>query len=460
MRTHRHRYRGRSLTGGRGYRICVQLFRAAVRAVEARAATLRALRRTGRTLAVAGRTFDLDAVQAVYVIGCGKASAAMAQAVEMVLGDAITAGVVVTKYGQCLPTKTITVREASHPTPDEAGVAATAEVLDLCDAAGPDDLVLCLVSGGGSALFECPVEGVTLADVRETTQLLLHAGAPITALNTVRKHLSAVKGGQLARRVAPAALVTLVLSDVIGDPLDVIASGPTVPDATTFADALDVLDQYGLRGAVPEPVRQHLEAGARGVFPDTPFAGEPFFANTRTAIIANAQRALDAVARAATAAGYPTIVLSNGIEGEASVAARIFAGIACQARTYGQPLPGPCCVLAGGETTVTVHGSGVGGRNTEFALAAALALRDTDGIVIGSLATDGGDGPTDAGGAVATSHTVARARTAGMDAAAFLRNNDAYTFFARAGGLVSPGPTNTNVNDLMIALIEGAGATR
>ena len=448
------RYRGRSLTGGKGYRICVRLYQAAIRAVEARAATLRVMRRVGRTLTVAGQTYDLDAVRNLYVIGFGKAAAAMAQAVETVLPGGITAGIVVTKYDHRLPTQVIQVREASHPTPDAAGIAATTDILDLCDAAGPDDLVLCLVSGGGSALFECPAEGLSLEDVQETTRLLLYAGAPITALNIVRKHLSAVKGGQLARRVAPAALVTLVLSDVIGDPLNVIASGPTVPDDTTFAEALAVLDTYGVRAGVPSPVYRHLRDGANGLFPDTPFAGEPFFARTHTAIIANAQRALDAVAKAATAMGFPTLVLSSGMEGEARITARVFVSMAWQARHYGQPLPGPVCLLAGGETTVTVTGGGVGGRNTEFALAAALALEGTEGIVIGALATDGGDGPTDAGGAISHSHTVARARARGVDAAAHLKNNDAYTFFARVGGLARPGLTNTNVNDLMIALIE------
>ncbi len=450
----RTRYRGRSLMGGKGYRICVRLYGATVRAVEARAATLRAMRRIGRILTVAGQTFDFDAVRNLYVIGFGKASSAMAQAAEATLYGPITAGIVVTKYDHALPTQIVAVREASHPTPDEAGIAATTEILALCDAAGPDDLVLCLVSGGGSALFECPVEGLTLEDVRETTRVLLVAGAPITALNVVRKHLSAVKGGQLARRVAPAALVTLILSDVIGDPLNVIASGPTVPDNTTFAQALAVLDTYGVRAEVPGAVYRHLRDGARGLFPDTPFAGKPFFARTHTAIIANAQRALDAVARAATAMGYPTLVLSGGMEGEARVTARLFVSMAWQARHYGQPVPGPVCLLAAGETTVTVTGSGVGGRNTEFALAAALALDGTEGIVIGALATDGGDGPTDAGGAVVHSHTVARARARGMDPAEYLRNNDAYTFFTHVGGLARPGPTNTNVNDLMVALIE------
>jgi glycerate 2-kinase len=323
----------------------------------------------------------------------------------------------------------------------------------LIDNLRADDLVLCLVSGGGSALFEQPVEGVTLGEMQETTRLLLRAGAPITALNGVRKHLSAVKGGQLARRVAPASLVALILSDVVGDALDVTASGPTVPDPTTFAGALCVLDEYGVRSLVPVAVAEHLDAGARGVFPDTPKAGDRCFATTHTRVIANAQVALDAAARAAEAMGLPALILSSSLEGEARHVAQVWASIARQIRLYAQPLAPPCCILAGGETTVTVRGDGVGGRNSEFALAAALALDEMEGIVVASLATDGGDGPTDAAGAILTSAVLRTARRAGCDPVASLARNDAYTVLKRVGGLYRPGPTGTNVNDLMIAVI-------
>lgn len=446
-------YHGRSLTGGLGYRICLRLYRAALRAVDAHAAVARVLHRVHDTLTIAGHTYDLATVRHLYVIGFGKAAATMARSAEDAFGTAITAGIVVTKYGHHEPTRRIEVLEAAHPIPDEAGIAATQRILALCDAAGADDLVICLVSGGGSALLASPMAGLTLTDEQETTMRLLRAGAPITDLNTVRKHLSAVKGGQLARRVAPAPLITLVLSDVIGDSLEVIASGPTVPDPTTYADALAVLDHYEVRAAVPPAVRGHLEAGAAGQIADTPKGGEAFFAQTVTRVIGNSQLALDAAAHEARAMGLSARVLSSGVEGEAAQAAQFLVSAAIQARRRGQPLHPPCCLLAGGETTVNVRGDGHGGRNSEFALAAALALDGADGIVVASLATDGGDGPTDAAGAIATTHTLARARAKGLDATSFLQRNDAYTFFAHVGGLVCPGPTGTNVNDLMIALV-------
>lgn len=449
----RRRTIGRSLAGGVGYRVCRRIYQAAVRAVDPREATLRALQRSGSRLTVAGTTFDLGAVRNLYVIGFGKAAATMAQAVETVLSDRIAAGIVVTKYGHALPTRTITVLEAAHPTPDDAGERATARILTSVAEATADDLVLCLVSGGGSALFEQPAPGIAFADVQETTRLLLRAGAPITALNTVRKHLSSVKGGQLARAVAPAPLVALMLSDVVGDSLDVIASGPTVPDPTTFADALAALTEYGVYAHVPEVVRRYLESGVAGDVPDTPKAGDPIFATTHTAVIASPQSALDAAAQAAEAMGYPTLVLANSFEGEAREVARVWASIARQARTYGQPLTPPCCLLAGGETTVTVRGDGIGGRNTEFTLAAALAIAGLDDVIVASLATDGGDGPTNAAGAIASGRTVACALAGGVDPVAALAGNDAYTFFARVGGLFCPGPTGTNVNDIMIALV-------
>ncbi len=444
----------RSLVGGAGYRVCRVLYRAAVRAVDSRAATERTLHRHGDLLTIRGRPYDLAAFRHVFVIGFGKAAAAMAQGAEAALGERIAASVVVTKYGHLLPTKYTTVFEASHPTPDAAGIAATTRILTVADSATADDLVICLVSGGGSALFECPVEGVTLEDMQATTRLLLHAGAPISALNTVRKHLSAVKGGQLARRVAPATLVTLMLSDVVGDPLDVIASGPTVPDPTTFADALAVLDQYGVRAGVPDAVRRHLERGMAGERPDTPAANDPAFARTQNVIIANSRRALDAAAATARQRGFTVYftAAADCVEGEACDAAQQFV---CDAQAIAAAHPSrPLCILQGGETTVTVAGDGHGGRNSEFALAAAQELDGTRGIVVASLATDGGDGPTDAAGAVATSHTMAQARALGLDAATFLARNDAYTFFAQVGGLVRPGPTGTNVNDMMVALIE------
>jgi len=391
--------------------------------------------------------FDLTAPlgRHLFVFGCGKASGAMAAAVEHTLGRRITEGLVVVKDGYTVPAQRIVLKEAGHPVPDARGQAAAEEMIHRVRPAWADDVVLFLVSGGGSALTPAPVRPITLADKQETTRLLLGAGATINELNAVRKHLSLFKGGQFARAAAPASVVSLILSDVIGDPLDVIASGPTAPDPTTFADALEVLERRGVRYLVPRSVTARLEAGARGDLAETPKPGDPAFERVTNLVIGNNALVVDAAAAEARRLGYRAEVLTRSLQGEARDVARELVGRA-------RALPPPTCLIAGGETTVTVRGRGRGGRCQEFALAAALELRPEDGVVVLAAGTDGTDGPTDAAGGVADAGTLARGQRAGRAARAALDDNDAYTFLSAAGDLVVSGPTNTNLLDLYVLL--------
>jgi hydroxypyruvate reductase len=404
---------------------------------------------------------DLTGYSRIYVAGAGKAGAAMARAVEDNLGERIAAGLVVVKEGHRNtggnPLRHIELVEAAHPVPDIRGVDAASRVLALADTAafaGEHSLLLCLISGGGSALLSSPAEGVTIEDLQATTTLLLRAGANINELNAVRKHLSRIAGGQLARRASPTGVLSLILSDVIGSPLDVIASGPTAPDPTTFADALAALDQYRLTEQVPQGVLVRLRRGAAGEVADTPKPTDPLFERVSNRVISSNEIAVEAAARRAVELGLNTMILSTSMEGEAKEAGTVIAGIAREVVAYGRPVPRPACVLFGGETTVTVRGNGRGGRNTELALGAALALdglgRD---VVVASFATDGGDGNCPAAGAMADGDTIARARSLGLNARASLASNDSFAFWERLGDAIITGPTGTNVNDLMAAFI-------
>lgn len=397
--------------------------------------------------------FSLDSLSSLRLVGAGKATAAMAAAAEAILGDRIECGAINTKYGHALPLARVETFAAGHPVPDEAGVAGARRQLALLANLDPDALVLGLFSGGGSALLPAPAAGLTLAQKRETTRLLLACGATIDEINALRKHLSAIKGGLLARAAAPARVVALMLSDVIGDPLDTIASGPTHPDATTFGDCLAIVDRYALRHQLPAPVRQHLEAGARGERPETPKPGDPCFARAESLVIGNSRLALDAAARKASALGYEVLVLTSRLQGEARHAATALVSIAQEIAQANRPIARPACLIAGGETTVTLRGEGKGGRNQELALAAALQLDGWSAITLLSGGTDGTDGPTDAAGALADGHTLSRARAQGLDARAFLGRHDSYPFFAALDDLVITGPTGTNVMDLQIILI-------
>ncbi|MBI4269438.1 MAG: glycerate kinase [Candidatus Rokubacteria bacterium] len=381
----------------------------------------------------------------VLVLGCGKASGAMARAAEEVLGERVADGFVVVKDGYTVPLARIRLTEAGHPVPDERGLAASARLLDLAHGAGEGDLVLFLVSGGGSALTPAPAPPVTLGEKREVTRLLLAAGATIGELNAVRKHLSRFKGGQLARAAWPAAVLTLALSDVIGDPLDVIASGPTAPDPTTFRDALDVLEARRLAGRVPGSVRERLEAGLRGSVEETPKPGDGIFQRVTNLVIGNNALVTDAALAEARRLGYRAELVTRALEGEARLVARELVA-------RGRRLPPRSCLVAGGETTVTVRGRGRGGRCQELALAAALALAPGETLTVLAAGTDGTDGPTDAAGALVDAGTAARARAAGVDPARALEDNDSHRALAASGDLLVTGPTNTNLLDLYLVL--------
>jgi hydroxypyruvate reductase len=397
----------------------------------------------GARLSAGSAVVDLDQVRRVLVLGAGKAGASMARAVEGILGARVTEGFVVVKDGYRLPTTRVDIAEAGHPVPDVRGMAASARLLTLAESATTDDLLLFLVSGGGSALTPAPTPPVTLEQKQALTRLLLEAGATINELNAVRKHLSRVKGGLLARAAWPARVVTLALSDVIGDPLDVIASGPTAPDSSTYGDALTVLERRGLLGRVPASIAERLRAGAAGAFPETPKPGDRAFEGVTNVIIGNNALIVDAAATEAARLGYRPHVLTRGLQGEAREVAR---ELLARARA----LAAPACLIAGGETTVTVRGSGKGGRCQEFALAAALELAATDVGVVLAAGTDGTDGPTRAAGGLVDADTVARGRAAGHDAAAALDDNDAGGFLAATGDAVVTGPTNTNLLDLYL----------
>ena len=425
------------------------IFTAALSAVDGREAVKRTLSLQGDMLNVGPQSYDLTQFKNIYIIGAGKATHAMALGMEELLGERITGGIINVRRGGTLPLKRVQVNEAGHPIPDEAGVRGTEEILGLVSGLREGDLAICLLSGGGSALLVAPVEGVSLADKRLTTQLLLKSGATIREVNAVRKHISRVKGGQLAKAVHPATLITLLISDVVGDHLDVIASGPTVPDPTTFADALGVIERYGLGGSLPRSVISHLKAGLRGEVEETP----KVFEAGRVEIIASNLTAVLAARKRAEELGYQTLILSCKVEGEAREVARFHASIAKEVLSSGNPLPPPACLISGGETTVTVKGRGTGGRNQELALAAAIELSGVEGIALLAAGTDGSDGMTEAAGAFADGRTVTRALSLGLEPKRYLDDNNSHPFFQALGDLFITGPTNTNVMDLTLILV-------
>lgn len=429
---------------------------AALQAVDPGKAVRRFLRVENGRLRVEQESWPLKQAGRVLLIGVGKAALPMVEAASDILGTYLTAGIVVTKYGHAadhtLP-PAMQVFEAGHPIPDAAGQRGATAIEQLLVGTTEQDLVLVLVSGGASALLPLPVRGVSLHDLQVTTELLLRSGATIGELNTVRKHLSRLKGGQLARLAAPAQVVVLILSDVVGDPLDVIASGPTVPDPTTYAEAWDVVQRYRLGEALPDSVSRRLRAGMAGQLPETPKPGDPLFAGVHNCIIGSNRLAAQAAVAEARRCGYRALLLTTFVEGEAREVARVAAALARSARVHGDPLSPPVCLVWGGETTVTVRGEGKGGRNQELALAAALALEGVPDVLLMALATDGTDGPTDAAGAIVDGGTAARARALGLDPLAALANNDAYPLLDAVNALLHTGPTGTNVNDLLVILV-------
>lgn len=432
----------------------LSIMEAALTAVDPYQAVRAHLRRSGDELWIDGQLYDLSRFRRILVVGAGKAGAPMVRAVEDALGKFITTGLVVVKTGHAAPTRHVEIVEAAHPLPNQSGVDAGQRILKQLADAGADDLVLVLVSGGGSALLEAPA-GLTLAELQTTTDALLACGATINEINTLRKHLSLVKGGQLARVASPATLVTLVLSDVVGSPLDVIASGPTAPDLSTWDDAWAVVRKYELAPRLPVAVLARLQAGLRGDLPDTPKPDDPIFATARAVIVGDNRMAALAGCRCATALGYRSLLLTTFVEGEACEVAKVVAALAKEVRRSGQPVAPPACLILGGETTVTLGAQpGHGGRNQELALAAALALESIAGVAIAALATDGSDGPTDSAGGLIDGETVARGRAAGLHAGAALRRHDAYPYLRATGDLLLTGPTQTNVNDLIFVWVE------
>jgi hydroxypyruvate reductase len=411
----------------------------------------------GRLMLRSGEArWQLQPEQRLFVVAVGKAAIPMIQAAVDILGKYLHHGIVITKYehatGVRLPEK-IRVVEAGHPVPDQQGLNGAQAVAQMVAAAGPQDQILLLLSGGASALVPLPAQGISLQDVQQLTELLLRSGATIEELNAVRKHIDQLKGGQLARLSAPAPLSCLILSDVIGDRLDVIASGPTAPDPSTFDDAWDVLARRNLLQAAPPSVLARLRAGKSGDVPETPKAGDPIFSQVVNTVIGSNRQAALAAVQAARDYGYNTLLLTTFLEGEAREVGLMLAGLAKGIRIHGDPLATPACLVLGGETTVTVRGKGRGGRNQELALAAALALDGLPGVALMSLATDGTDGPTDAAGGLVDGSTLQRARHAGFDPLNELQANNAYPLLQAAGALMQTGPTGTNVNDLVVILV-------
>ncbi len=429
------------------------ILRAALDAANPAKAVERSIELRGDVLFAGRKRYPLALYKRILVIGAGKASAAMAAALEKRLAKRITSGLLNVKYGHTAPLKHVKLQECGHPVPDAAGVEGSQRIAALARAATEEDLVICLISGGGSALLPAPAEGITLGDKQETTRLLLACGATIHEINAVRKHLSALKGGQLARLAWPATVITLILSDVIGDNLDVIASGPTAPDASTFESAVQVLRKYEILSKVPTAVRHRLEDGVKGRIAETPKPGAQELSRTENLVVGSNRLAVDAAQKQARDLGYRTLILSTTIEGETRDVAGVHAAIAREIYDTGRPLRIPACVISGGETTVTLKGTGKGGRNQEFALAGALALNGQPNTLLVSIGTDGNDGPTDAAGAYADGNTLHRAAKLQLNAAASLANNDSYHFFESLGDLIKTGPTNTNVMDVRLVLV-------
>jgi hydroxypyruvate reductase/glycerate 2-kinase len=431
--------------------IAEQLFLAGVESVLPDRLIAQQLQREYDRLQIAGHTFHLTQSGRIFVLAAGKAAALMAMETEKILGDLITDGHVVTKYGHGSRLSHLTLTEAGHPLPDASGVESTRRMLALARQAGKDDLVLCLLSGGASTLMADLPGEATLEDLKQANDLLVRCGADISEINTVRKHLSAVKGGQLAAAATPATVISLILSDVIGDTIDVIASGPTVPDSSTFADALAVLEKYALGVLFPATLLDHLRQGAAGLLPETPKAGDPVFGNVHNHIIGNNRLALEAAAHKAGELGFETCIITDSLQGDYTEAADFILRTLVHASRQ-NPDRKPLCLLFGGEPTLKVSGSGLGGRNQHLALYLATRLDPGEEITLLCAGTDGTDGPTDAAGAIIDRNTLLCAKHKNIDAVEFLSRFDSYHFFQQAGGHIITGNTRTNVMDMVVVL--------
>jgi glycerate-2-kinase len=435
-------------------KLAIEALNAALEAVDPKTIIKSKVTLRGSQLKISNLTFNLKDFKNIYVVGGGKASGVMAEALVELLGDRIKEGVINVPYSSpAYKTGKVKLQHASHPMPDESGVKGARRMLDMVGKARETDLVFCLISGGGSSLMPQPGKGISLEDKRNVTDALLKCGATITEINTVRKHISALKGGWLAKEAYPATVVNLILSDVVGDPLDFIASGPTVPDTTTFSDAFGILKHYGLWEKVPASVRKMLSDGEKGLIPETPKPGDKVFNKVHNIVVGNNFTAAKAAYDAFRKAKVNALRLTSTLEGQARDVGTVLASMAKEITASGNPVPKPAALILGGETTVTVMGKGKGGRNQEIALSAALKIGNLEGVTIASASTDGVDGPTDAAGALVDGKTLRRAHDLGLNPREFLANNDSYRFFSKLGDLVFTGPTGTNVCDVAVVVV-------
>ena len=443
------------ITDRRAREIVLDFLEFALREADPKSLLVGKLRIEDDFLLVDSSRFDLNAFRRVIVIGAGKASGAMAEMLERTLKDRIKKGCIIVPRGQGkkYETKIISLREATHPIPSNEGVEGSRTIINLVKDLAEEDLVLALISGGASALMPLPVRGVTLQEKQKVTDLLLKSGANISEINAVRKHISEIKGGLLAKAAFPATVISLIISDVVGDPLHVIGSGPTVPDESTFTLAKSVLEKYGIWNEVPNSIRNHVNAGIRGAVPETPKPSDEVFEKTFTAIIGSNRLVIQSIVDKARESGLNALSLGSFIEGEARHVGNFLAGIGLQVKRFDIPVCRPALVACGGETTVTVLGSGRGGRNQELVLSAAEKISGSEGVAIASIGSDGLDGPTDAAGAIADGDTVRKAESKGCDPSTYLKNNDSYNLFKEIGDLIVTGPTGTNVNDVMVMVI-------
>lgn len=431
----------------------LEIFHAGIKAVDPAICVPQYCSLKDNLFIVEKKIYNLDHYDQILVLGAGKASAAMGAALENILGDRITKGLIIVKYGHRQRLNKIDIAEAAHPVPDENGIIATQKLLDLARLSTKKTLVICLISGGGSALMTLPAGEITLKDKQDTTTALLACGATIHDINTIRKHLSQIKGGQLAKAVYPSDMLCIVMSDVVGNDLSTIASGPTIPDEGTYGQCLDTIHHYRIEDKIPETVIEHLTNGKNGLIFETPNPRDPIFKCVNQIIIADNMKALLMAQKKAKQLGYTPLLLSSMIEGETKEVAKMHTAIAKEALMTGYPVAPPACILSGGETTVTLKGKGKGGRNQEFALACAMGIESLANVVILSGGTDGTDGPTDATGAIADGQTLKRSQDMEFVPTDYFINNNAYPFFDQMGDLIKTGPTCTNVMDIRIMLI-------
>ncbi len=433
--------------------IAEQIFLAGVESVLPSGLITKKMSLKDNSLIIGPQSYPMEAIENIYVIGAGKASAMMGAEVEKILGNRITEGRIVVKYGHSCKLKYIGISEAGHPGPDENGIKASREILKIAELANCNDLVICLLSGGGSSLLVDIPEGCSLKDIIKVNDLLINSGASISEINAVRKHLSGVKGGQLARVAYPAILVNLIISDVTGDPFDVIASGPTVPDPTTFLQALNVLATFGLTRTVPREILAYLKRGAAGKKPETPKPGDPVFDNTFNILVGSNHVALEAARSKAMEFNVNAVIVDYQLQGDTSTVAEYLVETALRFKNDKNEVK-PVCLLFGGETTVKMTGKGTGGRNQHLALLSAMLLHNSEGITILCAGTDGNDGPTDAAGAVVDSDTISDANSKNIYAEKYLEEFDSFHFFKKEGGHIITGPTMTNVMDIIVIIVE------